>query len=65
MEDMFRRALMLSTLLQFRILILSGLFVVFGYQYTLTSSRVTIYWDLRIILAIFSLSVIPFTFKER
>jgi len=65
MEDMFRRALLLKSLLTFRVLIVGGLFVVFGYQATLGSSRVKIYWEMRVLLAVFSFSVVPFTFKER
>ncbi|GMH83855.1 hypothetical protein TrVE_jg5449 [Triparma verrucosa] len=64
MEDMFRRALNHNQLLQLRFILLGGLIFTFGYQYQLTSSRTEIFWSLRIVLLLYVLFVVPFTFRK-
>jgi len=62
MEDMFRKMQLMETLLQFRWLVISGLMFIIGYQFMLTSSRVEIQWGMRILLVIYCLLIVPFTF---
>mmetsp|Transcript_6336 Transcript_6336/g.12510 ORF Transcript_6336/g.12510 Transcript_6336/m.12510 type:complete len:994 (-) Transcript_6336:76-3057(-) len=64
MEDAFRKTMHLEKLMEFRILIIVGLVVVFGYQFSIVNSRVTIKWPHRIILAVYCCLVIPLTIRE-
>ncbi|GMI20739.1 hypothetical protein TrCOL_g9736 [Triparma columacea] len=64
MEDNYRKMLNLEKLKEIRYMIVVGIIVVFGYQYSIINSRVTINWTLRILLLVYCSLVIPLTYKS-